>query len=165
MKNLKYLIGFMIVWGVAFYCYALFNRDSRIENPTANKVETCMVYPSNELTKENVYAEIMRCDIKFSGIVLKQTWAETGHYTSKNCLVRNNLTGMKGGKETTDNPNGYRIFDHWRHSIQNYKEWQAKRITDDCGDYYDFLKQYKYSENPNHYDSLLRGVDIKIIKQ
>jgi len=133
-------------------------------NPTANKVETCMVYPSNELTKENVYAEIMRCDVKFSDIVLKQTWAETGHYTSKNCLERCNLVGFKGGEKTESNPNGYRIFSHWRQSIQCYAEWQKKRIKEDCSDYYQFLKDWNYSENEDHYDSLLRKIDIKIIK-
>jgi len=159
--GLKFIIGFIIVWWGSLIWYKSFREVTKTKG-TVDSVETCMVYPSNELTKENVYAEIMRCDVKFSDIVLKQTWAETGRYTSKNCLERCNLTGMKGGEKTPDNPNGYKIYSHWRESIQAYKIWQQKRITDDCSDYYSFLKQYKYSENPEHYDSLLKGIDIKV---
>jgi len=161
MKNLKYLFGFMIVWGVAFCCYALFDRDSRIANPTANKVETCMVYPSNELTKENVYAEIMRVDIKFSDIVLRQAILESGWFKSHNCLVRRNLFGMCGGEKTENNVHGYKIYDHWRHSVQDYKSWQQKRITEDCANYYEFLTQWKYAESPE-YENKLKSIDVKI---
>ena len=154
----------MIINGICFYLWMIFigNRDSRIANPTANMVETCMVYPSNELTKENVYAEIMRCDVKFSDIVLRQALLETGHFTSKNCLVRQNLFGLKGGEKTEDNPNGYKIFNHWRESVQFYKRWQSERITEDCANYYEFLTQWKYAESPE-YENKLKSIDTKII--
>ena len=129
--------------------------------PTANHVYTQMVYPSNDLNKENVYAEIMRCDIKFSDIVLRQTLLETGYYKSYNCRNRNNLFGMTGGEKTPDNVHGYKINKHWRHSIQDYKSWQAKRLTDDCTDYYLFLRQWNYAESPD-YESKLKGIDVDI---
>jgi len=128
---------------------------------TVNKVETCMVYPSNELTKENVYAEIMRCDVKFSDIVLRQAILESGWFKSHNCLVRNNLFGMTGGSKTGTNEHGYKIYDHWRHSVQDYKVWQQKRITEDCADYYDFLSQWKYAESPE-YENKLKSIDVKV---
>jgi len=160
MKNT--IIGitlFMTVWGIAFFCLTVFNRKDI--QPTANKVETCMVYPSNELTKENVYAEIMRCDVKFSEIVLRQALLETGHFTSHNCLRRNNLFGMTGGNKDSDNVHGYKIYGHWRESVMDYKEWQAKRITDDCSNYYLFLTQWKYAESPE-YENKLKSIDIKV---
>jgi flagellum-specific peptidoglycan hydrolase FlgJ len=123
-----------------------------------------MIYPSNELTKENVYAEIMRCDIKFSDIVLSQTLLETGHYKSHNCLQRNNLLGLKGGEKTPDNLHGYRIFNHWRESIQCYKDWQETRLTDSCTDYFQFLVDWKYAESPEYCDKLRSIVSVfKII--
>jgi hypothetical protein len=128
---------------------------------TVNKVETCMVYPSNELTKENVYAEIMRCDVKFSDIVLRQVLLETGHFKSHNCLKRNNLLGMKGGDKDSSNVHGYKIYDHWRHSVQDYKSWQQKRITEDCADYYEFLQTWKYAESPE-YENKLKSIDVNI---
>jgi len=160
---MKKLIIFLALCGIACSLTGIYLVSGlRTVRPKADRLESEMIWPSNELTKENVYAEIMRCDIKFSDIVLRQALLETGHFTSKNCLERNNLFGMKGGDKTNENPSGYRIFLHWRHSIQNYKEWQAKRISDDCSDCYEFLKRFGYSENPEHYDSLLRGIDVKI---
>jgi hypothetical protein len=160
MKALRILLWAMIINGIGFYLYLIF-KGNYTPNPTANKVETCMVYPSNELTKENVYAEIMRVDIKFSEIVLRQVLLETGHFTSHNCLKRNNLLGMKGGVKDSSNVYGYKIYDHWRHSIQAYKIWQSERITEDCADYYDFLSQWKYAESPE-YENKLKSIDIKI---
>jgi len=128
---------------------------------TVNKVETCMVYPSNELTKENVYAEIMRCDVKFSDIVLRQAILESGWFKSHNCIVRSNLFGMCGGEKTPDNVHGYKIYDHWRHSVQDYKCWQQKRITEDCANYYEFLQTWKYAESPE-YENKLKSIDVKI---
>jgi len=49
---MKLLIIFTVIWGIAFYCGALLYRDSRIANPTANKVETCMVYPPDTIHLE-----------------------------------------------------------------------------------------------------------------
>lgn len=146
---------------IIFYCVLIYNSENKKLIPTVNKAETCMVYPSNELTKENVYAEIMRCDIKFSEIVLRQALLETGHFTSKNCLVRQNLFGLKGGEKTDDNPNGYKIFNHWRESVQYYKSWQQQRITEDCADYYLFLTQWKYAESPE-YENKLKSIDVKV---
>ena len=160
MKD-RTVIIFCVCLMAALWIGSALYRDSRIANPTANKVETCMVYPSNELTKENVYAEIMRCDIKWSEIVLKQSILESGWYKSHNCLVRNNLFGLKGGEKTEDNPHGYKIFNHWRESVQFYKRWQSERITEDCADYYDFLSAWKYAESPE-YENKLKSIDVKI---
>jgi len=152
------IIGALTAW---LFLYTLKEFLESKPNPTANKVDTFMIYPSNELTKENVYAEIMRCNIKFSDIVLRQAILESGWFKSHNCLVRQNLFGMCGGEKTENNVHGYKIYSHWRHSVQDYKCWQQKRITEGCADYYEFLQTWKYAESPE-YESKLKSIDVKV---
>ena len=134
--------------------------------PTVNRVESFLPFaPNYVLNYTNVYAEIMRLDIKFSEKVLRQTVIESGHYTSHNCLKRNNITGMKGGEKTSDNEYGYAIFDNWMDCLENYKIWQAQRITDDCSDYYDFLQSFGYHEGGEGYEDKCEGVKLVIVKK
>lgn len=120
--------------------------------------------PKYVLNYTNVYAEIMRNDIKFSEIVLRQTVIESGHYKSHNCKSRNNITGMKGGEVTTDNPEGYKIFDSWMDCIENYKSWQYKRLTEYCNDYYQFLHDWGYHEGGDGYRKKCEGVKLVVVK-
>ena len=130
----------------------------------AGRLETFLPFaPKYVLNYENCYAEIMRLDIKFSEKVLRQTIIESGHYKSPNCINRNNITGMKGGEITTDNTEGYKIFDTWMDCLENYKAWQQKRLTDDVTDYYQFLIDWGYHQSPN-YEDKCEGVRLIIVK-
>lgn len=141
------------------YSYCI---DRPYSRPKTDRIELSMDYPSNELNRENVYAEIMICDIKFSSIVLAQALLETRYFASYNCLTRNNLFGMTGGKKTPDNIHGFKIYDHWRHSVLDYKIWQKKRLTDECYDYYKFLVDWKYAEDPRYIEKL-KSIEVKVV--
>ena len=133
--------------------------------PLAGISETFIPFaPNYVLNYDNVYAEIMRLDIKFSEKVLRQTAVESAHYKSHNCIVRRNITGMKGGEETTDNPEGYKIFDSWMDCLANYKSWQQKRLTDDVTDYYQFLIDWGYHQSPK-YEDKCEGIRLIIVRE
>jgi len=107
----------------------------------ANEIQKdTLEYCYYECTIENVYSEIMKADIKFSEIVLRQAILETGHFTSYNCLERNNLFGMTGGVKDSNNIHGYKVFDHWTKSVHDYKEWQDRNYGDSDLEYYSFLE-------------------------
>lgn len=119
---------------------------------------------SQALTLENVYAEIMKNDIKFSEIVLRQCILETGWLKSYNCLHRNNLFGMTGATPTKDNPNGYATYDQWQHSVRAYKRWQRHMYGDSDLDYYLFLESIGYATSPE-YIKKLKSIKIVVVCQ
>lgn len=116
------------------------------------------------LNPENVYKEIMRNDIKFSDIVLRQSLLETGWYKSYNCTERRNLFGMTGGTKTKDNIHGYAIYSNWMQSVKAYKDWQEKRLTSDVSNYYQFLRDWNYAESED-YERKLKGINVIIVKK
>lgn len=130
----------------------------------ANRVESFLPFaPNYVLNAENVYREIMRNDIKFSDVVLKQSLLETGHYTSYNCLERHNIFGMCGGTKTSDNIHGYAIYNTWMESVEAYKVWQAERLTPHWDNYYTFLIDWNYAES-EEYERKLKSIRLIIVK-
>lgn len=116
------------------------------------------------LNIENVYAEIMRNNIMFSDIVLKQAILETGWLTSYNCRIRHNLFGMTGGNKSESNEHGYAIYDNWMESVKAYKLWQVERLTDGIDNYYQFLRDFNYAES-EAYESKLKSIKLVIVKK
>lgn len=153
-----YILYFTIFSLMIIGCYHSENPE-----PTINKIEINRDTNYFDLNPSNVYREIMKADIKFSEIVLRQSIIESGWYTSHNCLERNNLFGMKGGEKTKDNPHGYKIYKNWVESIKAYKEWQSKRLTPDVSNYYQFLVDHKYHQSPD-YQRKCEGINLVIVK-
>jgi len=121
-----------------------------------------------ECTIENVYSEIMKADIKFSEIVLRQAMHECKedgkYFNSWNCLKRNNLFGYKGGVKTPDNPHGYSIYTHWVESVKDYKGYQERNMPENCTDYYEFLRYSGYAEDGDQYVKSLKSYNLIIVK-
>ena len=83
-------------------------------------------------TKEEVYKELIRQEVKHPDIVLAQSIKETGWFKCNNCsLDHNNLFGIRYKKK-------YLEFDTWQESIARYKVFQDKRY-DGRKDYLEFL--------------------------
>lgn len=104
--------------------------------------------------KYSVENECKQIGLLCPNIVTKQIKLETGHFKSKNCKVRNNLTGMRHKSNITkDNPMGYFIYDHWTESIKHYKENISVRHR--IGEsYYDFLIRMGYAEDKSYINKL-----------
>lgn len=108
---------------------------------------------SEALTLDNVYTYLCLLDVAFPDIVTRQCILETGWLTSHNCKERNNLFGMKGGKVTEDNPNGYAIYPNWKQSCRAYLRWQRHRYSGE-NDYYQFLVDIGYAQSPEYIEKL-----------
>jgi hypothetical protein len=83
-------------------------------------------------TKEEVYKELIKQDVKHPEIVLAQSIKETGWFKCENCsLDHNNLFGIRY-------KNKYLEFATWQESITRYKVFQDKRY-DGTKNYLEFL--------------------------
>jgi len=132
--------------------------------PTCNRIELELDYESLRLTPQNVYQYLMDIGVKYADIVLRQSFLETGWYTSHNCLTRSNLFGMKGGEKNQDNPNGYMIYKDWKHSCRGYLRWQRRFYGDSTQDYYEFLEGIGYAESPTYIDKL-KSIKLIVVKK
>lgn len=170
MKKRHGFILFGITLIVGFWTVLMLGSYSIIKDyypPTRTISEIqkdTLEYCYYECTIENVYSEIMKADIKFSEIVLRQCLLETGYFTSYNCTVRNNLFGMKGGTKDSNNVHGYKVFEHWTKSVHDYKDWQERNYGDSDLEYYSFLESIGYAES-TEYISKLKSIKLIIVKQ
>lgn len=93
--------------------------------------------------KEKVFSYICEMEIMHPHIVMQQAIIETGGFRAQKLLAKNNLFGFKRQGKVI-------IFNHWKESVEFYKEWQAKRYTNPNEDYYAFLKRVRYATNPRY---------------
>lgn len=95
-------------------------------------------------------------DVKHPKIVQAQAILETGNFTSEGCLVDNNLFGLYDSKRQR-----YYSFDHWTSSVEAYVsmvQYKYKGGNDKPpNDYYKFLSDIGYAEDPN-YINKLKGI-------
>ena len=117
-------------------------KDTIVHRDT---IYATVVYPLN---KKNVLAELKRQKVPHANIVLAQSLLETGKYTSKNCRNKNNLFGIRRN-------NKYQSYKNWKESIIDYKKSISKRYKG--GDYYKFLENIGYAEDPA-YTQLLKEI-------
>ena len=81
---------------------------------------------------DSIRKELIKQEIKYPEIVLKQIILETGWLKCTNCsLEHNNLFGFWHEQM-------YKQFDHWRESVVYYRRWQEKWYI--TGNYYAFLE-------------------------
>lgn len=116
------------------------NEESNIDTTSIN-----IVWRSNHLTlnKENLLQELKAQEVAFPEIVVAQALLETGNFKSASCTKDNNLFGLR-------NRNGsYMVFSHWTESVTAYKKY-IQRWKNPPVDYYSYLKNLGYAENPNY---------------
>ena len=118
-----------------------------------------LIYTLNPTPKRvHTYAE--RIGIQEAKIVTAQSIGECGwDYESYNARVRNNIFGMRSGKVTESNPNGYTIYENWTESVRYYLDWQNRR--DVHGNYYGYLIRRGYNHHKG-YVSYIRMIEKKL---
>lgn len=89
--------------------------------------------------------------VKHPQIVYAQAVLETGHFKSDLCLNGNNLFGLYNSKK-----HRYHTFDHWTESVVAYLDYVQYRYKPP-NDYYKFLSDIGYAEDPN-YINKLKGI-------
>lgn len=100
-------------------------------------------------TDQQVYDELVKCNIKHPKIVLAQAKLETGDYTSNLSRKHGNLFGLKGKK-------GYAKFNNWKESVVAYRDWVQYKYKG--GDYYAFLKKIGYASDPRYIEKVKQMV-------
>lgn len=90
-------------------------------------------------------------EVKHPQIVYAQAVLETGHFKSDLCLNGNNLFGLYNSKK-----HRYHTFDHWTESVVAYLDYVQYRYKPP-NDYYKFLSNIGYAEDPN-YINKLKGI-------
>lgn len=91
-----------------------------------------------QITPKMVYNELVKQEVKYPKIVLKQSILETGWFNCTECsLDVNNLFGLTYYDKKA-NKRKYQSFDNWTESVTRYKIWQDKYYKG--GNYYDFLE-------------------------
>lgn len=99
-------------------------------------------------TLDSVRYEIAKNNIQHPEIVLRQAIEESGWFDCVNCSRDvNNIFGFywRGA---------YIKFDTWQESVAYYARWQKRHYKG--GDYYQFLKDRGYAENPKYIENLKR---------
>lgn len=109
---------------------------------------------ADTVTVFKVYKYIKCSGILYPDIVLRQAIWETGWFTSKHSLQKNNLFGFRYSKK-------YMSFDSWKACVDYYKNWQLRKYTNPDEDYYKFLIRIKYATSQK-YISSLKSLKIEI---
>lgn len=158
-KEQFYQTGFysLITLIIGFFLGALYNSGNKIipekqiqivrdtiftnSDSTCNKKTAYIDTPS----VNSVYTELKKQGVQHPKIVLAQSILETGYYQSNVCKSHNNLFGLMKG-------NNYHSFSHWKQSIAYYKNHVQNRYKG--GDYYAFLSNIGYAQDPAYIDKL-----------
>lgn len=91
--------------------------------------------------------------MKHPEIVYAQAILETRHFRSKVCREYNNLFGLYNSRAKD-----YYKFDHWSESVVAYLDYIQYRYKPP-NDYYKFLSDIGYAEDPEYINKLKRIVN------
>ena len=91
--------------------------------------------------------------VEHSNIVYAQAILETGHFRSKVYRECNNLFGLYNSRTGS-----YYRFDHWSESVVAYLDFIQDRYKPP-NDYYEFLSNIGYAEDPKYINKLKRIVN------
>ena len=96
---------------------------------------------------EHLLSALEYYEIEYPRIVRAQAILETGHFKSNVCISYNNLFGLYDSRK-----GDYYMFDHWSESVEAYKKYIQYKYKG--GDYYAFLDNIGYAEDPDYIKKL-----------
>ena len=160
MKSMYIRMKIHVVWFIIallvvdFFIYVY--SDNKKENTIVEKEDSVSVqWRQNHflLSEENLYNELVAQGVDFPEIVTAQALLETGHFKSYACLQQNNLFGLR------DNKGKYMSFPHWTDAVAAYKKYIQRYNHPVPEDYYAYLKELGYAEDPQYIDKLKQIVN------
>jgi flagellum-specific peptidoglycan hydrolase FlgJ len=112
--------------------------------------------PIHCIDLQDIKQMLIDYDIQYPDIVLAQIRLETGNLSSYLCKENKNLFGMKQPRkrETTSigEHKGFAVYDSYASCIKDYALWQNSRYQG--GDYYSFIQDIGYAEDPEYITKL-----------
>jgi flagellum-specific peptidoglycan hydrolase FlgJ len=124
--------------------------------PQCGVVDVKLVQPEfllSENPEEDLIAVMDYYGVKHPEIVYAQAILETGHFRSKVYRECNNLFGLYNSRTKS-----YYKFDHWSESVVAYLDYIQYRYKPP-NDYYKFLSDIGYAEDPEYINKLKRIVN------
>lgn len=132
------------------FCYYIFiiSTISFFGFDTIDNKENNNPFLNKELNEKNLKEAIKYFDLEYADIVYTQAVLESGHFKSKLCVKHNNLFGLYNSRK-----HEFFRFNHWSESVLGYKRSIQNRYKPPQ-DYYIFLKELGYAEDPNYIKKL-----------
>lgn len=124
--------------------------------PQCGMVDVKLVQPEfllSENPEEDLIAVMDYYGVKYPEIVYAQAILETGHFRSKVYRECNNLFGLYNSRTKS-----YYKFGHWSESVVAYLNYIQYRYKPP-DDYYKFLSDIGYAEDPEYINKLKRIVN------
>lgn len=143
------LMGLLIV-SIIVYNYSKDNKSKivpKVDLPKPSKKTSKVVILDTFFSEEALKQEIDSQGIMFPDIVYKQARLETGNFKSAVFKNYHNLFGFMNRK-------GYIKYTTWKASVKDYRRWQVRFYSG--GEYYQFLKDIRYAEDPEYVNKLRR---------
>lgn len=148
---MKKLIWFLIMQLLPILLYAPgADRDPKVEFDS-------WLSNNAKLTPENLKLAIEFNCITSPEIVMAQSRLETGNFRSDLCIGHNNLFGMKKARVRPSSAQGatdnnYATYLTWYDSVKDLKLFQGWYLSRgrDLSDYYTFLEEIGYAEDPKY---------------
>ena len=160
MKSMYIRMKIHVVWFIIALLVVAFlinvYSDNKKENTIIEKEDSVSVqWRQNHflLSEENLYNELVAQGVDFPEIVTAQALLETGHFKSYACLQQNNLFGLRDNKGT------YMSFPHWTDAVAAYKKYIQRYNHPVPEDYYAYLQELGYAEDPQYIDKLKQIVN------
>ena len=160
MKSMHIKLRIHVVWFIIALLVVAFlinvYSDNKKEDTIIEKEDSVSVqWRQNHflLSEENLYNELVAQGVDFPEIVTAQALLETGHFKSYACLQQNNLFGLRDNKGT------YMSFPHWTDAVAAYKKYIQRYNHPVPEDYYAYLQELGYAEDPQYIDKLKQIVN------
>lgn len=118
-------------------------------------IKTDSAFINMPLTHEALISAFEYYNIKHPDIVHAQAILESGWFTSRLCIEYNNLFGLYNS-----NIKDYFKFNHWHESVKAYRD-KVQYKWDREKDYYQFLIDLPYAEDPNYISKIKSLVNKK----
>lgn len=153
MQRLFNMLISFIVLGLGIVVFSdHFKSDEPPEKVDIIKLEQ-PEFLLSESPEEDLIKVLNYYGVKHPEIVYAQAILETGNFRSKVYREHNNLFGLYNSRTKT-----YYKFDHWTESVLAYLDYIQYKYKP-SNDYYKFLIDIGYAEDPNYINKLKRIVN------
>lgn len=129
------------------------NRDEPEESLTDIEVINAKPTFFDKSPEEGLMEALEYYGVKHPNVVYAQAVLETGHFKSDLCINGNNLFGLYNSRKKR-----YYTFDHWTKSVEAYIDFVQYKYKPP-NDYYKFLDNIGYAEDPEYINKLKRIVN------
>lgn len=126
----------------------MYKKLSELQKPEPQIEYEEVVTFFDKSPEEGLMDALIYFDVQHPHIVYAQAILETGNFTSKVCKENNNLFGLYDSRNKK-----YYAFNHWSESIIAYINYIQYKYSPPK-DYYKFLQDIGYAEDPNYVTKL-----------